>query len=256
MFKKILVILLALFCLTAGAKITVTESQSWPTDLEHQYSFSPGTLSDRKVVDDEVYYIENNVPKLKDMDIALTLVPANCRDSEGTGVDGLAYMARPQICVFSVRDEDFLRYTVVHEIFHQIQFKYISGHKLIEYAQFRNDGKPHTAKHDTPVELFADDCAYLFSSPQDTRLMPKSTYPCPGVREKVWILEALGADPEPYLAWAEKLVYYKLRPDAGKNEIDRCGLIYAERISTGDKSGAESAHRWADLIRGALDEAS
>ena len=253
MLKKILVIL-ALFCLTAGAKITVTESQSWPTDLEYQYSFTPSTLSDRAIVDDEVYHLEKVVPKLKDMDITVTLVSADCRDNEGAGIDGLAYIARPQICLFFVRDEAFLRYTVVHEIFHQVQFRYISGYKLTEYAKFRNDGQPHTTRHDTPIELFADDCAYLFGSPQDRRALPKSTYPYPYVKEKVWILEALDADPENYLTWIEKLVYYKLKPDAGKNEIDRCGLIYGERMSSGDNAGAEAAHRWADQIRGVLDD--
>jgi len=259
MFKKILIILLTLFCLTAtGAKINVTESQSWPTELEQWFCFAPDILSDRAIVDNEVYYLENTVPKINDIELSLTLVSAECQftSAKDSKVDGIAMRTRNEVYVFSIYDEAFLRYTVAHEIFHQLQFKYIPGHKLIEYAQFRDDGQTHTAVNDAPEELFADDCAYLFGSPQDRRALPKSTYPCPYVREKVWILEALDADPEQYLAWAEKLVYYKLKPDAGRNEIARAGLIYSERISSGNKAGANAAHRWADQIRGALFEAS
>lgn len=226
MKRRILVLtfIFILFALPVYAEIL--ELDTMPNLDFHglEYRFEKADSSEfisKEVVINEVYWLQETLPFLQKVNYSVYLVGEVCtRDT--VNILGLSNLDTLEIYLFAIPQEKIggqlssyiktvtTEHTIDHEIGHLLRYSFLSDEILLDYYKMRGGNIEEIESLTELEELFADDFAYLFGSPD---LFPITfndiSFKTPGEKEKQWIITNL------------TLGFYKKFPEEGKKEILR-----------------------------------
>lgn len=225
----------------------------------------PGTLTDitenipdKAIVEQEVYYLENQIPTLQKVDWKIVIVNQKLSFSSipNAFAGGVALKQDKIVYLFS-QPENGIEGTVSHEMGHLFRFEFMSDKSLNNYVNFINyrsnllnvkEMSLFEKTYNSSEELFAEDFKMLFGSEESKSSWYRPNYDLPGQNEKSWMIRNFNLD-ENILTWEEKLELYKFDYEEGLKEVTRSEIIQRNKLAKGDIKGANSAKVWANQIR-------
>lgn len=235
------VLFLLLFQNNAMAQIEIKEIDEYPQDIllekYHSSPANPDELVNKEAVMNEVYYLQNKLPILKNMNWTIYIVNEKFTSRQNE-IWGLA-KNHNTIYLFAKENQEATRYVVAHEIGHLIDFNFVNDQIYKSLGRYIVNG----TGFDDSAEIVAEDFYWLFGSDETRKITYRPSLNLPDEKEKEFLISQM------FRNWKDKLDFYKANPDYGLKEIERVRLVYGEHISNGDIKKAKSALIWINQIR-------
>jgi|GEM_PF-6120056 len=204
---KIIMLICLLFMVPTDMEVAEIEKMPEVNFYGIDYQFIEASADEaisKDTVLNEVYWLQESLPILQRVNYSIHIVNEKCIRDSTTTILGLSDLDNMEIYMFATPDDmidnkcaNYIKmvateHTAAHEIGHLLRHDILSDEALLNYYKMRGGGIEGLDSLTEPDEVFAEDFAYLFGSPNAFPVnFGNILFEAPGEKEKEWIANNL-----------------------------------------------------------------